>query len=271
MSMKTDLTPLIEVLEAIKPYLSDVVLVGGWVPIVYEHCTSSFPSKMVRTADVDFACLPPLKVKEEPMDQLLKTAGFQCELYGNAKDPLCRYVNDRQLEIEFLTPLKGDGSVAVMELQKGLTAEALRYLDILLAHTREVEVEGHVVRVPLLSAFLFHKGVSFPNRVSSLKKDKDLYYIFKVVEGVGSAPFIAELSEIIRYHPKKWGNTLIQNLQKAFSDEHSPGVGSVVGQLMNLPEEQDNRDSLVMKVFATMDDFIKGLISSLGQSKSKVS
>lgn len=259
--MSTDLTPLVEVLKAVKPYLSDIVLVGGWVPIVYEQCTSVFPTRMVRTADVDFACVPPLNVKEETMDHLLKRGGFRCELSGDGLVPFCRYISEGQLEIEFLTPLRGDGSVSVTEIQKGLTAEPLRYLDILLDHTREVNVQGHVVRVPWLSAFLFQKGLSFPKRKSTLKKDKDLYYIFKIVQGVGSGPLMNELKEIFGSHPEKWSRTLIQNLQKAFLDEHAYGVGAVVGQLMQIPGEQDDRDMLIMKVFATMDDFIQALIS----------
>ncbi len=258
--MSTDLTPLVGVLEAVKPYLSDIVLVGGWVPVIYEQCTSMLPTRMVRTTDVDFACLPPLHVREKPLDHLLRAAGFRCELSRTTQIPLCRYISERQLEIEFLTPLRGDGSVSATELQKGLTAEPLRYLDILLAHTREVKVADHVVRVPWLSAFLFQKGLSFPQRRSVLKKDKDLYYIFKIVQGVGTKLLVTELKEIVRSHPKKWSRTFIHNLHKAFQDEHSHGVGSVVGQLMQIPGEQDGRDVLIMKVFDTMDNFIKALM-----------
>jgi hypothetical protein len=132
MSMSTDLSPLIEVLEAVKPYLRDIVLVGGWVPIVYKQCSSIYPTRTVRTVDVDFACRPPLAVREDTMDHLLRSAGFQCELFRNT---LCKYIK-RELEAEFLTPLKGDGSTSVTKLQKGLTAEPLRYLDVLLAHKR---------------------------------------------------------------------------------------------------------------------------------------
>lgn len=261
--MSTDLTPLVEVLEAVKPYLSDIVLVGGWVPVVYEQCTSMLPTPMVRTADVDFACPSPLNVKGKPLDHLLKSAGFRCEMSGPTPVPFCRYVNERQLEIEFLTPLRGDGSVSVTELQEGLTAEPLRYLEILLTHTREVKVADYIVRVPWLSAFLFQKGLSFPQRRSALKKDKDLYYIFKIVQGVGVEPLITELKEIVGFHPKRWSRTLIRNLQEAFKDEHSYGVSSVAGQLMQIPSEQDDRESLVMKVFATMDDFIQALMPLL--------
>ena len=262
MSMSTDLAPLVEVLEAVKPYLGDIVLVGGWVPIVYEQCSSIYPTKTVRTADVDFACRPTLAVREETMDHLLRSAGFRCELRGNAPAPFCRYVNEREFEIEFLTQLKGDGAAAVIQPQEGLTAEPLRYLDVLLAHSRRVKIIGDLaVRVPWISAFLFQKGLSFPDRRSALKKDKDLYYIFKIVQVVDHKYLITELKEVFGSHPKKWRRTFIRNLQKAFQDEHSDGVGSVVRQLMQIPSEQDDRDVLIMKVFTTMDDFIQELTS----------
>ncbi len=87
MSMSTDLTPLVEVLEAVKPYLSDIVLVGGWAPIVYEQCTSMLPTRMVRTADFDFACLPPLSVKEETTDNLLTRVGFDVNCSAMSRFP----------------------------------------------------------------------------------------------------------------------------------------------------------------------------------------
>lgn len=260
--MSTDLSPLLEVLDAVKPYLGDIVLVGGWVPIVYERCTPIYPTSTVRTADVDFACLPRLAVREETMDHLLKDAGFRCELYGDGPVPFCRYVNERGLEIEFLTPLTGDGSAVVTELQKGLTAEPLRYLDVLLSHTRQVAIdEDHLVKVPLLSGFLFQKGLSFPNRSSRPKKDKDLYYIFKIVEAVERRYMITELEEVFLSHPKKWRGAFVRNLQTAFQDEHSEGVASVVGQLMHIPDEQDDRGVLTMRVLSAMDDFIQTLLS----------
>jgi hypothetical protein len=260
--MSTDLTPLVEVLKAVKPYLPDIVLIGGWVPIVYEQYTSIYPTKTLRTSDVDFACPSPLAVREETMDHLLKAAGFRCELFGNTPVPFCRYINERGLEIEFLTPSKGDGSSTVTQLQRDLTAEPLRYLDVLLAHIRPVKIdEDLIVLVPRISAFLFQKGLSFPNRRSALQKDKDLYYIFKIVQAVNSEYLITELQKVFKSHPERWRGTFIQNLQKAFRDKHSDGVGSVVRQLVQIPSEQDDRDTLVMKVFMTMDDFIQALTS----------
>jgi hypothetical protein len=215
----------------------------------------------MRTSDVDFACISPLDMREEAMDHLLREAGFRCDLSGNTPVPFCKYVNDRDLEIEFLTPLKGDGANAVTELQPGLTAENLRYLDVMLAHTIPIKIsEGLIVRAPRISAFLFHKGLSFPERRSSLKRDKDLYYVFKIVETVDREYLVTELAKVFAAHPQKWRRRFIENLQKAFRDEHSGGVISVIGQLQKIPGEQGDRDVLSMKVLATIEDFVANLV-----------
>jgi len=208
--MSTDLTPLVQILEVVRPYLADIVLVGGWVPIVYEQCTPIYPTRTVRTSDVDFACLSPLGMREETMDHLLRGAGFRCDLSGNTPVPFCRYVNDRELEIEFLTPLKGDGTTVVTEVQPGLKAENLRYLDVMLAHTIPMKIsENLIVRVPSISAFLFHKGLSFPERQHARKRDKDLYYVFKIVETVDREYLVTELNEVFAAHPGKWRRRFI--------------------------------------------------------------
>lgn len=254
--MNEDLQPLIEILEVVKPYLGDIVLVGGWVPIVYGRCTPIYPTKTVRTADVDFACLAPLDVRGDTMDRLLNRAGFRCDVFGNTDVPYCRYFNDRNLEIEFLTPLKGDGCTVATELQQGLTAENLRYLDVLLAHTNAIRInEELIVKVPWISAFLFHKGLSFPDRRSTLKRDKDLYYIFKILETVDREYLLPEMKQVFRCHPGKWRTTFTRNLEKYFRDEHSPGVASVVSQLEQIPAEQSRRDVLAMRAFTTMERF----------------
>ncbi len=259
--MSTDLAPLIRALEVVRPYLGDIVLVGGWVPIVYQQCTSIYPTRTIRTADIDLACPAPLAVKGESIDDLLRGAGFECNMFGSTEVPFCRYSDNHDCEIEFLTPLKGDGTATVTELQQGLTAENLRYLDVLLRHTAPIKIyEKLVVNVPWISAFLFQKGLSFPDRRSGLKRDKDLYYIFKVVEIVDREYLITELRQVIEAHPYKWGRTFAQNMRKVFDDEYSPGVISVVDQLQHIPGEQsDHSDTLAMRVFVTIEGFMADL------------
>jgi len=35
---RTDLLPLIKAMQVLEPYLDEIVLVGGWVPLLYSRC-----------------------------------------------------------------------------------------------------------------------------------------------------------------------------------------------------------------------------------------
>jgi hypothetical protein len=81
------------------------------------------------------------------------------------------------------------------------------------------------------------------------------------VQAVDREYLMTELKEVLGSHPKKWRATFIQNLRKAFREEHSDGVVSVVGQLLQIPGEQDSCDILSMMVFTTVDDFLVSITS----------
>ena len=95
---------------------------------------------------------------------------------------------------EFLTPLTGsevgrDGSAqTVKTVQEGLTAQALRYLDLLFefptdfdaATIPELGLTGpHVVRLPHPATYVLQKLLAWPARDPD-KRAKDLAYIFEV-------------------------------------------------------------------------------------------
>jgi len=262
--MDNDLAPLVQALVAVKPYLADIVLVGGWVPILYGKFTTTFKAETIRTADIDFACPSYIALREESIDQMLQRAGFEARLSGSTTVPCCKYVKDVDVEIEFLTPLKGDGSQLVEKIQQGLTAETLRYLDVLLSHVDRIRIEEDlVVRVPLISAFLFQKGLSFRDRRNVAKKRKDLYYIYKVVRSVDEERLIKELTTVSAAHPRKWTATFLKNLEMAFESEDSEGALSVVEQLMEIPGEQNDQDVLRMQVFVTVSDFLIAMKSRM--------
>ncbi len=71
---------------------------------------------------------------------------------------------------------------------------------------------------------------------------------------------MTELNEVFAAHPGKWRRRFIENLRKAFRDEHSDGIISVVGQLQEIPGEQGDRDVLSMKVLTTVEDFVDNLV-----------
>ena len=80
-------------------------------------------------------------------------------------------------------------------MQKGLHAEALRYVSIIVENTLLLEIDDAepaqgegplIVQVPTPAAYIFQKGLAFPDRLrrDRQKASKDLYYIFDILAGI---------------------------------------------------------------------------------------
>ena len=80
-----------------------------------------------------------------------------------------------QIEIEFLVPARGDGSRRIVQLQPGLTAQALRHLDILTENPLELAigdkspVAGELefrgsIRLPRVGNFVIQKALIHSQR-----------------------------------------------------------------------------------------------------------
>lgn len=264
----SEIQPLIEALTPIKTYLSDMVLVGGWVPLLNKFFNPSYVYEglPMMTKDVDLVCPRTLPVKEEEIDNLLTKAGFESQLYGEDTPPVCKYVKKEEIEIEFLTPMHGSEDERNIEVQRRLSAQSLRYLDILLNNTvvipiPETDIE---VKTPELAAFIYQKGLSFPSRTSDLKKAKDLYYIYQVLDSVKDVEVLTQSVReniVPRYH-QGWFKTFTRNLSNQFKSIDDIGVDSVLRQVKDLPDF--SRDEAVEKrrIFKTFSDFIVALNST---------
>ena len=85
------------------------------------------------------------------------------------------------MEIEFLTDQTGLRPNTVLEVQKGLHAEALRYVSILVENTLELVIDyvgtiqdgpPIIVQVPTPAAYIFQKGLSVTRRRESKRRPK---------------------------------------------------------------------------------------------------
>lgn len=88
-----------------------------------------------------------------------------------------------------MTDQAGSREDPVIEVQKGLHAEVLRYIIISLDNVMALTVDDLAdaglqpleVNVPTPAAYIFHKGLVFQRRKNRNKKAKDLYYIFDIL------------------------------------------------------------------------------------------
>jgi len=238
---RTDLLSLLKAMEVLAPYLDEIVIVGGWVPFLYNrYGQMSSPHPLLRTMDIDVVV--PRRVKERgrlTIDELLLRAGYEARIYGSDV-PVVKYeLASPVTEIEFITPEIGKPGKAVLTVQRGLTAQALRYVQILLENTKKIKISDTmygsdislVVTVPLPGAFIYQKGLTLSpgSHRSSAKVDKDLYYIFSFVDSFRGLrdPIPAEINSLRSRYAARWFRDFVKNLNAYFPESGGEGPARV--------------------------------------------
>ena len=183
------------VLWTLRPYLPDLVVIGGWVPHLYRAYGGfrSWQSNLSGTGEVD-VLLPDATVlaQRPPLADVLRDAGFESDADGAvwANEPVTGE------KIEFFVPHQGIaktlGRPRAIGGQAGVGAIPLTDLTLLGAHTRPLLVPVTIasqpnatltVRVPSLGAYVVAKASTFMKRPHAAlqggrsRRAKDLVYI----------------------------------------------------------------------------------------------
>jgi hypothetical protein len=231
---KSDLLALFRTLDTLKPYLEEIVIVGGWVPFLYRkygEIPARHPS--VRTMDIDIAVPRQVPDNGRPtVDNLLSKAGYTAKVLGPANHPVVKYeLASPVTEIEFITPEIGRPGEPSIVVQNGLRAQSLRYVQIVLENTRQIRINDSIagininsfIRVPSPAAFVFQKALTLPLR--RLKAAKDLYYIFNLLDSTTEMQDLipAEIRLLQAQYASKWLSSAIRSLDHYFPE--SGGVG----------------------------------------------
>ena len=248
----------LKTLWILRDYLSVIVIGGGWVPLIYYHYLLADKSRMpIMTRDIDLFVDTKIPVVGKTLlNSLLLNAGFEPVFKSSDIPPIVHYegiIEGQEVEIEFLTNQRGAKDDVVIEVQKGLQAEALRFLSISIRHTIEVTIddfwtEGNYsplkVKVPSPEAYIFHKGLIFGRRSDKRKKAKDLYYIFDIL--ANCPEFNEQIIDGLRGFERKypsWFSRFIKGLKENFSDLTADGILMVssqrpAGAFSNLTDDQ---------------------------------
>jgi hypothetical protein len=136
---------LYQVLSAIRQNLEDFVLVGGFASFLYQFHERAKPIGVspLLTYDIDLASRGRVSVRGgKTVHQSLSEIELIEEFTGTCTPPLVKYFpKDKTLSmyVEFLTPLHGSenkrGRADVTQnIQPGLSAQKLRFLDLLLTN-----------------------------------------------------------------------------------------------------------------------------------------
>jgi len=262
---ENDFLSLLKTLGILKPYLKEIVIVGGWVPPLYRRY-GQMPSRhpSVRTMDIDVAVPRRLDEGRRPtIDELLSSAGYEMRIYGSDISVVKYELSSPVAEIEFLTPEVGRPGRPALTVQRGLSAQALRYLQILLENTREIEVKDTLssltvnlaVRVPSPGAFVYQKGLTLSRRHS--KVPKDLYYIFDLLDSSAELldSILAEINSLRSQYATRWFQHFLKNLDKYFPEVSAQGPALVATQY-NGPMPIETFRNYTHRIFR---DFIKAL------------
>ena len=261
-------------LRALKPYLDDLVIAGGWVSYLYAaHEQPSEEAVGLKTRDLDLAVPREVPEREKTIDQLLGEAGFTCELRSLDTPPVTHYVATHEgdeVEIEFITTARG-ADPGVRTVQSGLTAQELRYVDLLLEHRWALplddlsngELEGRVW-VPTPAAFILQKALAHKKRTDPLKKEKDLYYIFYVMDGFrGWHPWIREGLNTLAAARRPWFHHGLRDLEAAFRAPTSSGMDALLHQRPGTAYPGLDDDQFRQYAWSVMQELLKMMREAL--------
>jgi Nucleotidyltransferase len=145
----TDVESIARLIDALSPWLRSLVIVGGWAHRLHRLAPGAqTPSyEPLRTQDADIA-FSTVAGPTGDMAGALKRAGFEEELVGDHEPPVTSYRLGKEhnsFYAEFLTPLVGsgtrrDGTEDATVRQAGVTAQKLRYLELLLMEPITVQL-----------------------------------------------------------------------------------------------------------------------------------
>ncbi len=194
-----DLAPMARLLNALRPWLGKLVIVGGWAHRLHRYSDLANPPRHppILTLDVDLA-FSLRELLEGNIAQSLQTAGFAEVLSGEHRPPVSHYTLGQEaggFYAEFLVPLTGsatrrNGELDATTSKAGITAQKLRHLDVLLVHPTIVKLGvatgfplGPPAEVKLANpvSFIAHKLLIRHERRPE-KRPNDILYIHDTLE-----------------------------------------------------------------------------------------
>ena len=151
--------------------LRHVVLVGSWAEFVYREAgvLPGFEPN-IKTLDVDFL----IKNLRRPtpaasLAALAREKGFFVE--SDRLNGTTKLMDASSLEVEFLIGKRGAGVEPALKTNVGVTAQALRHMEVLSGNAITVLCLGHAVNVPKPAAYAVHKMVINEERGAKSEKD----------------------------------------------------------------------------------------------------
>ncbi len=246
---------LANVLQAFRPHLDTLVLIGGFAVRLYElhPRATSIGMRVLRTLDADFATPPAIAPRPGgTLRELADAAGFDPDLRSEYNPPVMKFVprdstvasGAEQYTVEVHTALTGrsvdraGSPLVTVTIQAGLTAQRLRYLDLLQLDPWQVSLgnlpgAGQItppldVRVPHPGFFIIQKILIADRRDPETERPKDMAYFYQVVNLFSrELPRLARDVRVRMQDNRAWIRWFEESVRLAtglFATPASPGV-----------------------------------------------
>ncbi|SRR6266481_4926709 len=243
---KQDLGNFVRLIDALDPWLKDLVIIGGWAYRLYRFhpLAQQLAYPPVITLDTDIALPVRLPAKAPDIRQRLLESGFEEELLGDHQPPVTHYRlggETSSFYAEFLTPLMGsvhkrdkkaDSTIRI----SGVTSQKLRYLDLLLHSPWSLtlnESNGFPisnpadVRIANPASYMAHKLLIHPLR-PPIERAKDILYIHDTIEVFGSS--LGKLRD-------EWQSRIRQHVHKSALQRIDTAINSLFRNVTDVVRE----------------------------------
>lgn len=231
MSQKIEEIKLLKkVVHDLEPYLPQLILVGGWAPYLYAHYLWKQPEHQpLKTMDIDFGVLKGAQKYNETIAQRVRKQNYgEHHLNMGKLNPFVPIVqiDGLKADVEFISPMND-----AIEVQKWMVGQEIKvneiiHFDVLLQDPISIMLDGLSLQVAAPSRFVFHKLLTFTQRMGDFKREKDLYYAFFVLLFHPEAfQLVKEVQKMIHTH--SCGLEVEKNIKLYFEDPHDKGPAIV--------------------------------------------
>jgi hypothetical protein len=203
MAVQSDVEYFARLVDALEPWLDQVVIIGGWAHRLYRQHPLAQPLdyEPLGTFDTDIVVPLDLPATGEQIRARLLERNFHEELMGDMQPPAAHYrveTGNNSFYAEFLAPLEGSavkrgGRRDVTARVSGVSVQKLRYLELLLQNPWDVMIAPAVgyptpdvrrILIPNPASFLVQKILIHEKRDHD-RRAKDILYIHDTIETFG--------------------------------------------------------------------------------------
>lgn len=183
---------LYDTLALLGESLEKMVLVGGWCPFLYAKYLWKIPiGNIPSTTDIDLGVRETGSLRYHPtVYERLSNQGYQMiPVFDGEPEPADFAFEEKVLsmKVEFLSSWDLSDDTTERFLGRKVACHRIEAFEVLLQNPTLELTFSHsdkpiMVRVPEPATYVYHKGITFIQRQNKDKLEKDLRYIFHVLE-----------------------------------------------------------------------------------------